>query len=162
MAIDVRARVTHILPDRLYFWYLDPRHEARKLQEAIVRAIVAALPDTVIYYALIRAWVHATSGEAYGRTEVPAVAMDRVVRRWEARTNAIVAEREIIDLLAEEAALRASHDEIEATYGIRPGESCASCGVPITAEEITHATAGAVATGGAAYHHDHAPEDDDA
>lgn len=49
------------------------------------------------------------------------------------------------------------HDQIEAEYGIRPGELCSECSVPITAEEITRETYGAVILGGAAYHNECSP-----
>lgn len=50
------------------------------------------------------------------------------------------------------------HDEIEAAYGIRPGERCGACGVPVTAREITNGYA--VLVNGQAYHDTCAPQDD--
>jgi hypothetical protein len=44
------------------------------------------------------------------------------------------------------------HDQIKAQYGIRPGEQCEGCGVPITADEIV--SNAAVIVHGEVYHYD--------
>ena len=46
-----------------------------------------------------------------------------------------------------------THAEIEARYGIKPGELCESCNVPMTADEITKGET-TVTDGGGVYHTD--------
>lgn len=45
-----------------------------------------------------------------------------------------------------------THDEIAKHYGIKPGDHCASCGVPVTVDEITRGDAETVH--GEPYHYD--------
>lgn len=47
--------------------------------------VANALPRRVVYWALIRAWSHATTGPRYGTTDATAVPMDEVLRRWETK-----------------------------------------------------------------------------
>ncbi len=43
--------------------------------------IARHLPDRVVYWAVIRAWTHATTGP-YGSTVVPDVTASLIVNRW--------------------------------------------------------------------------------
>jgi hypothetical protein len=52
-----------------------------------------------------------------------------------------------------------NHHEIEAKFGIKPGERCEECGVPITANQIVDDVGPAVTFGGSAYHNWCAPDE---
>lgn len=54
--------------------------------QRIARWIANRLPKDVVYFAGIRIWSHATSGE-YGNTIVPEVTMDDCIRRWPSQDN---------------------------------------------------------------------------
>jgi hypothetical protein len=51
------------------------------LAERIAGQVAWWLPRKVVYFAVIRAWAHATDGQ-YGSTVVPEVTADVVLRRW--------------------------------------------------------------------------------
>lgn len=128
--------------------------------------IVCRLPHRVVYWCMIRAWANATTGP-YSDLEAPAVTMDHVARAWGKRIGGDElfqgSPSRSLYMWAEaaiESGIRAyrrevesmRHADIEAQYGIRPGEHCAGCGVPITADEIV--SNAAVTVGGETYHYD--------
>lgn len=47
----------------------------------ISRLLAELLPRKVVYFALIRAWAHATSGR-WSATNVPAISAAEVIDRW--------------------------------------------------------------------------------
>ncbi len=49
--------------------------------EKLYNFIAQHLPKRIIYFALIRAWSNATTGE-YSDQEIPAVTMVEVIDRW--------------------------------------------------------------------------------
>ena len=53
-----------------------------KLLDKIVWKIAFSLPKRIAYYATIRTWAHATTGE-YGNTHAPSITTAEVLNRWD-------------------------------------------------------------------------------
>lgn len=148
--------------------------------ERVAPAVVWCLPHWLVYWCLIRAWANATTGP-YSDRDAVTVTMNEAVTRWERRTGGDGAFRDTAANLAafvdsgldrgigRPPAMRTSrflgviesmrHADIEAQYGIRPGELCSECNVPIMADQITDALSPAVTFGGGAYHGECAPDE---
>lgn len=57
------------------------REATGRLRELALRELVWALPRDVIYWAVIRAGAHATTGR-WGHVESPAVTITEILERW--------------------------------------------------------------------------------
>jgi len=63
---------------RSWIW----RERYRRARDWLFRGIADRLPRRVVYFALIRAWAYATTGD-YSETVATEVTAETVVRRWE-------------------------------------------------------------------------------
>jgi hypothetical protein len=53
-----------------------------KIREKVEWGIAFILPKQIAYYATIRTWAHATTGE-YGSTNAPSITVAEVLDRWD-------------------------------------------------------------------------------
>lgn len=76
---DVRVEPTKL---QKWWWRLDLRYKVSRWYEKMRMQLVWWMPRSWVYWAVIRATCHATTGP-YGNTDVPEVTAVEVLKRWE-------------------------------------------------------------------------------